>query len=137
MNGQISRKGKEEERRSGMKGEITCDLVHSACRSLAEGKESSRKITRRDQLDGGKSGVWGIKESKRANQKEGNGQLCLNLLRNQVRSKQECLICLGVTGDLLKNFTIKWMINIPYVINLVTYDQVMVGGALFLDIKYP
>ena len=53
MNGQISRKGKEEERRSGMKGEITCDLVHSACRSLAEGKESSRRITRRDQLDGG------------------------------------------------------------------------------------
>ena len=53
MNGQISRKGKEEETRRDMKGEITCDLVHSAYRGLAEAKESSRRITRRDQLDGG------------------------------------------------------------------------------------
>ena len=50
MNGQISRKGKEEETRRDMKGELACDLVHSAYRGLAEGKESSR----RDQLDGGK-----------------------------------------------------------------------------------
>lgn len=54
MNGQISRRGKEEGKRGGMKGEITCDLVYSASRSLTEGKESSRRITRRNQLDGGK-----------------------------------------------------------------------------------
>ena len=53
MNGQISRKGKEEETRRDMKGEITCDLVQSAYRGLAEAKESSRRITGRDQLDGG------------------------------------------------------------------------------------
>ena len=59
MNGQISRKGKEEETRRDMKGEITCDLVHSAYRGLAEAKESSRRITRRDQLDGG-GGISGV-----------------------------------------------------------------------------
>lgn len=83
MNGQNFQKGKER-----YEGEITCDLVHSACRSLTEGKESSRRITRRDQLDGGKIRCVKDQESKTVS-KEGNSQLCLNLLRNQVRSKQK------------------------------------------------
>lgn len=35
-----------------------------------------------------KSSVWGVKETKRANQKEGNGQLCLYLLRDRDESRK-------------------------------------------------